>query len=244
VRLVATFAAALAFAAPVAMGGTFPRFPRTCSRADFLSGEVRVRSEFCHAGQSNAPAVIVLHGCGGFSTFDHRLATSLPSYGFATLDIDYFARTRPPNRKGFCRHGGDPLRALATWISVVDDAHAKLLALHVKSVGIAGWSLGGDLAVAAAAGPGSPGFAALAVFSGGPMSPTLPVATMPPTMLLFGGRTDRDIIGQTRAFQHALRAARVPLAVYVYPDGTHQWSQHQGTVGIERAASFLRAFLH
>ena len=130
------------------------------------------------------------------------------------------------------------------WISVVDDAQAKLHALHVQSVGIAGWSLGGDVAVAAAAGPGSPGFAALAVFSGGPMSPTLPVATLPPTLLLFGGRTDHALIRQTRPFQRALRAVHVPLAVYVYPGGTHDWRQHQGTLGIARAATFLRAYLH
>jgi dienelactone hydrolase len=159
-----------------------------------------VPSEFCNASRNSAPAVIVLHGCGGFSTFDHRLTTTLPSYEFATLDVDYFARTPPPNERGFCLRGGDPLLALATWISIVDDAQAKLHALHVQSVGIAGWSLGGDLAVAAAAGPGSPRFAALAVFSGGPMSPTLPVATLPPTLLLFGGRTDYALIRQTRPF--------------------------------------------
>lgn len=243
-RFVAIFAAALVFGAPVATGGTFPHFPRGCSRADFLSGAVQVPSEFCHASHNSAPAVIVLHGCGGFSTFDHRLTTTLPSYGFATLDVDYFARTPPPNERGFCLRGGDPLLALATWISVVDDAQAKLHALHVQSVGIAGWSLGGDVAVAAAAGPGSPGFAALAVFSGGPMSPTLPVATLPPTLLLFGGRTDHALIRQTRPFQRALRAVHVPLAVYVYPGGTHDWRQHQGTLGIARAATFLRAYLH
>jgi dienelactone hydrolase len=203
-----------------------------------------VPSEFCRAGHSSTPAVIVLHGCGGFSTFDHRLATSLPSYGFATLDVDYFARTPPPNRRGFCWRGGDPFLALPTWISLVDDAQAKLRALHVHSVGIAGWSLGGDLALAAAAGPGSPRYAALAVFSGGPMSPILPVAMLPPTLLLFGGRTDRALIRQTGPFQHALRAAYVPSATYVYPDGTHDWRRHQGALGIARAAAFLHAYLH
>ncbi len=243
-RLVAAFAATLAFAAPVATAGTWPHFPRTCSRVYFLSGAVQVRSEFCHGRHDDQAAVIVLHGCGGFSTFDHRLTTMLPSYGLATFDVDYFARTPSPNKKGFCRHGGDPLEALGTWIGLVDDARAKLRTLHIHSVGIAGWSLGGDLAVAAAAGPGSPGFAALAVFSGGPLSPTVPVATLPPTLLLFGGRTDRVLVTQTKPFERALRAAQVPLKVYVYPGGTHDWRQRQGALGIARAAAFLRAYLH
>jgi hypothetical protein len=66
---------------------------------------------------------------------------------------------------------------------------------------------------AAAAGPGSPRYAALAVFSGGPMSPTLRVAMLLPTLLLFGGRTDRALVRQTGPFQHALRAAYVPFAM-------------------------------
>src|SRR5262249_34498877 len=83
----------------------FPRFHlRTCARADFTSAGTRVRAELCRATRDAKAgrAVVVLHGCGGFSTFDHRLAGALPQKGIATLYIDFFAPTPPPGRHGFC----------------------------------------------------------------------------------------------------------------------------------------------
>jgi hypothetical protein len=35
----------------------------------------------------------------------------------------------------------------------------------------------------------------------------------------------------------------VPAALYVYPDGTHNWSGRQGEVGRIRAAAFLRRYV-
>jgi hypothetical protein len=59
-----------------------------------------VRAEFCRAGDGSGRAVIVLHGCGGFSTFDHRIVTRLPAYGISTLDVDYFGLTPRSATKG------------------------------------------------------------------------------------------------------------------------------------------------
>ena len=83
----------------------FPRFTEAnCSRADFASGGGTVRAELCRStsAASAGRAVVVLHGCGGFSTFDHRLATVLPADGISTLYVDYFGLTPPPSDKGFC----------------------------------------------------------------------------------------------------------------------------------------------
>src|SRR5437868_7627655 len=108
-RLLASAIAVGALAAPAAHA--FQRFPAGCVRADFSSSGGRVRSELCRAAPG-ATAVLVLHGCGGFSTFDHRLAVELPRAGISTLDVDYFGLTPPPGTKGFCgggarRAGGD-----------------------------------------------------------------------------------------------------------------------------------------
>src|SRR5579859_1917774 len=73
-----------------AAAGGFPHFGPGCARADFTSGNTKVGAELCRATHGVA-AVVVLHGCGGFSTFDHRLASDLPAYGISTLDVDYFA---------------------------------------------------------------------------------------------------------------------------------------------------------
>jgi hypothetical protein len=79
-------------AVPVASGG-FPRFGAGCKRDDFESGGSTVRAELCRSHAAGGRAVVVLHGCGGFSTFDHRLVTTLPTYGISTLDVDYFGPT-------------------------------------------------------------------------------------------------------------------------------------------------------
>jgi len=103
-RLLAVGAGIALAASTGATGATrgFPTFGAGCVRADFQSAGTTVRAERC--GPASGPrAVIVLHGCGGFGTFDHTLAADLPRFGIATLDVDLFARTPPPGDKGSAR---------------------------------------------------------------------------------------------------------------------------------------------
>jgi dienelactone hydrolase len=237
-------AALLLVAAPASAGG-FPRFGAGCTRADFRSGSSVVRAEFCRAAGSSGAAVAVLHGCGGFSTFDHRLVTELPALGISTLDVDYFGPTPPPARKGFCNAAGAFESVFPVWIRVVDDAARKLRTLPgVERVGVVGWSLGGGVAVAAAArSPRTRPFQALAGFSTGSFGAADAAALLPPTILLSAGRTDAIPLAETLPLYHALRAAKVPSELYVYPHGSHNWPGRQGTLGIEHAAAFLRRYL-
>jgi hypothetical protein len=78
-----------------------------------------VRAELCKAPGDTA-AVVVLHGCGGFSTFDHRLTAGLPHKGISTYDIDYFGPTPPPGKSGFCNADGRFCETFATWIAVAE----------------------------------------------------------------------------------------------------------------------------
>jgi dienelactone hydrolase len=243
-RALAVVVAALAMACPAGASG-FPRFGGGCSRADFPSGSTVVRAEFCRAPGGRGAAVVVLHGCGGFSTFDHRLATGLPGFGIATLDVDYFGPTPPSGTKGFCDHPGAFDSAFPVWIRVVDDAAKKLGSLPgVRHVGVVGWSLGGGVAVAAAAGPrNSRPFQALAGFSTGSFGAAANASLEPPTILLSGGRTDAIPLAETLPLYRALRVARVPSQLYVFPHGSHNWPGRQGTLGIEHAAAFLWRYL-
>jgi len=43
--------------------------------------------------------------------------------------------------------------------------------------------------------------------------------------------------------RRALRAAKVPSQLYVFPHGSHNWPGRQGTLGIEHAAAFLLRYL-
>jgi dienelactone hydrolase len=188
---------------------------------------------------------VVLHGCGGFSTFDHRIVTTLPGYGISTLDVDYFGPTPPPGSKGFCSAFGIVGDAFSTWVSVTRNAAAALRSTPgVRRVGVVGWSLGGGVALRAATGPpASRPFAAVAGFSTGSFGASVLAPELPPTILLSGGRTDAIPLAETLPLYRALRAARVPSELYVYPRGSHNWPGRQGALGIARAVTFLRRYL-
>ena len=244
-RLVLAAAGALILASTAA-GGGFPRFGTGCARHDFRSGGGTVRAELCRADRDTGAAVVVLHGCGGFSTFDHRIVTTLPALGISTYDIDFFGPTPPPGTKGFCDGAGfDGVDPFTTWVQETVDAAKTLRSLPgIESVGVVGWSLGGGVALAAATEPRSPGpFAAVAGFSTGSFRAVSLASELPPTILLSGGRTDAIPLAETLPLYRALRAADVTAALYVYPHGSHDWPGRQGRLGIERAATFLRRYL-
>ena len=229
----------LAPAAAHAAARGFPTFGAGCSRADFRSGGETIRAERC--GPARGPAaVVVLHGCGGFGTFDHHLVTGLPRYGIATLDVDYFAST-PHGPRGFCSLWRRDPRLFATWERVAADAAASLRR-HYPHVGAVGWSLGAGVAVGAA--EDLHAFAAVAAFSALAYPAALArAAALPPSIFLSGG--SRDIVPpeNSRLLDTAARRAHVTASLFVYPDGTHDWPGRQGRVGIARAAAFLRRVL-
>jgi dienelactone hydrolase len=242
-RRLAAGAGVIALVVPAAHGAArpFPRFGAGCTRADFSSGGAIVRAERC--GPSTGPrAVVVLHGCGGFGTFDHRLAADLPALGLATLYVDYFGPTpAPPGGRGFCGAGGAIGSAFPVWERIARDA-AAALRRHYEHVGAAGWSLGAGLALVSA--EDTRAFDAVAAFSAGAFGPVLERArSLPPTIFLSGGRHDVIPVADAVALHEAALAARVPTALFVYPDGTHAWSGRQGVVGRARAAAFLRRWL-
>jgi dienelactone hydrolase len=244
---------ALAAAATAAAAGPFPRFTQPfCARDDFTSAGTLVRAELCRSTRDAAAgrAVVVLHGCGGFDTFDHRLADTLPLDGVSTLYVDYFAPTPPPGNRGWCSGGGGggpPSRTdrFTSWARVVDDAVATLdrtKGIVPAHVGLVGWSLGGGVAVRVA--ETDRAVHAVAAFStgffgGGRDS----VPRMPPLLLLSCGRTDAIPLSWTLALYHAALAAGTKASLFVYPHGSHSWPRRQGTVGIARAARFLRTML-
>ena len=226
-----------------AAAGAFPRFGTGCQRLDFQSSGTNVRAELCSARARTGAAVVVLHGCGGFSTFDHRLVTMLPRYGISTLDVDYFGPTPPPGSKGFCGAHGAFAAAYPTWVRVTLAAGSKLRAVPgVRRVGLVGWSLGGGVAVGTAASARGR-FDAVAGFSTGSFGAEGIAPRLPPTILLSGGKTDAIPLTETLPLYQALRRAHVPAQLYVYPHGSHDWPGRQGTLGIEHAAAFLRAHL-
>jgi dienelactone hydrolase len=241
---VAGIGAAALVLATAASGGAFPHFGLGCSRDDLSVSGKTVRAELCRASDRSPRAVVVLHGCGGFSTFDHRIVTRLPQDGISTLDVDYFELTPPPGPKGFCNGGAFISGAFPLWIKIVAAAATKLRAtpgISRRGVGVIGWSLGGGLAVAAA--EQLHGFDALAGFSTGSFGAERDAAALPPTILLSAGRTDAIPLAETLPLYKALRRAHIPTSLFVYPHGSHTWPGAQGAAGIARAAAFLNRYL-
>jgi dienelactone hydrolase len=236
--------AGIALIAAAAAGGearAFPHFGAGCSSADFRSHGTLVRAERCGPAHGQR-AVVVLHGCGGFGTFDHTLAADLPRFGITTLDIDLFARTPPPGTRGFCGGGWtgtyDPF---ARWEQTAAAAATSLRA-HFAHVGAVGWSLGAGVALATAEDLHS--FEAVAAFSAIASPPVLTGATrLPPSIFLDGGPHDIVPPENARALYAATSRDHVPSALFIYPDGTHGWPGHQGAVGRRRAAAFLLVHL-
>ena len=228
----------------------FPRISSQCQRADFSSQGHMVRAALCRpAGSARLPAVVVLHGCGGFGGIDEVLARDLPSHGIATYYIDYFGLTPEPSKRGFC---GSPRigTAFATWQRIVVDATNALKqmpGIDPRRVGAVGWSLGGGLALLTGEyGAGTTPlrhtpFHALVVLSafdhGGP------VGALPPTLVLSGGSGDAVPVSDARALYQSLRAAHVPAVLHVYPHGTHEWKRRQRIAGERWTFDFLHRYL-
>lgn len=211
-----------------------------CVRADFRSSGAGVRAERCGPA-SGTRAVVVLHGCGGFSTFDHRIAADLPRYGISTMYLDYFGPTPPSGSKGFCGGGGSGGDPFPTWERVAADAAASLRP-HFKHVGAVGWSLGAGVALRTA--EDLHAFDAVASFSGIAHSSVLGHAgQLPPSIFLDGGSHDTVPPQDARALYAAAKRAHVATALYIYGAGTHNWPGAQGDAGIARAAAFLLRYL-
>src|SRR5207244_1782905 len=105
---------------------------------------------------------------------------------------DYFGPTPPPGRHGFCGGGGARDDPFPVWLRVVQDAAWHLRSargVSPRRVAVVGWSLGGGLAVAAAA--VGVRFGAIAAFStAGFPEVVARVKRFPPTILRSGGSTD------------------------------------------------------
>ena len=241
-RLIGVASVTVVLAAPAhGYGRPFPHFAAGCSRADFRSAGVDIRAERCGAS-SGRRAVVVLHGCGGFSTFDHRIAVDLPRFGITTLYVDYFARTPPPGTRGFCSLWRDDRQLFNIWEQVAVDGAASLRT-RFAHVGAVGWSLGAGVAIAAA--EDHPyAFGALAAFSALAYPAVLRHAgSLPPSIFLSGGSRDIVTPANARRLAAAARSAHVRSVLFIYPNGTHSWPGEQGAVGRSRAARFLLRFL-
>ncbi|MGB2875786.1 MAG: dienelactone hydrolase family protein [Gaiellaceae bacterium] len=210
-----------------------------------------MRAALCRPpGSVRLPAVIVLHGCGGFGGIEQVLARDLPGQGIAAYYIDYFGLTPQPSKRGFCGAHQGIEASFTTWQRIVvdaTDALKRMTGIDSGRVGALGWSLGGGLAlVAGEYGAGttplrhSP-FHALVVLSA--FDARGEVGALPPTLVLSGGSGDAVPVSDARALYRALRLAHVPAVLHVYPHGSHNWKGPQRIAGERWTFAFLQRYL-
>jgi dienelactone hydrolase len=251
--LLAAFAGLVA-AVVVPSALAFPELGQGCARTDYRSGGHAVPAELCRPSGARraAPAVLVLYGCGRFGALDSSLAHELPRAGIATLYVDYFAQTPPPaGGHGYCGGGGDAGNVWTTWHREVIDGAAALRrtsGIDPHRVGVVGWSMGGGVALDAAASAPAAGrarpFDAMVIYSSYDDGPALARARrLPPTMVLSAGTTDAVPVSGAIALHRALQAARVPTELHIWPHGKHSWPGAQGVQGLGWTTRFLHHYL-
>jgi dienelactone hydrolase len=229
----------------------FPVIAPYCHRADFASRGHSVRAALCRQpGAAAVPAVVVLHGCGGFGGIDQILGRDLPLDGVATYYVDYFGLTPPPSARGFCGARVNFEQTFRTWQRVVVDATnalKRMPGVDGARVGAVGWSLGGGVALVtgeygASTTPRrhSP-FKALVVLSAFDVGRR--VSALPPTLLLSGGSGDAVPVFDARALYRKLVRAHVPAELRIYPHGTHQWKGAQQVAAERWIDAFLQRYL-
>lgn len=228
----------------------------SCQDVRYPSRGSSVRATLCRPPGSSSvpqlPGIVVLYGCGGPPGLPetHNLA----SYGFVVLDVDYFSQTPSPstNPPGiFCSGSVSRearISAARIWLANISDAVTWLQhvdGVHPTQIGIIGWSLGGDVAIAAAA--ADPRIRALVSYAGYSTFATddlrANISALPQMLMLNG---ESDVVTTTSdlaQFRALLDRFQKYYEFYIYPGGDHSWAGVQGVEGMKRTAAFLHRFL-
>lgn len=226
--------------------------PATCQDLTYTSRNAPVKARYCRpsAEGPQVPAVVMLHGCGGPPGLPE--AGRLSRAGIATLEIEYFTQTPSPGAVSgsFCRAnvGRDGQRqALPVWLENVSDGVTWLQSraeIDATRIGIIGWSLGGDVALRAAADDQRIG--AVVNYSGSagflnPFDDLIP--KLPPVLILHGDADPVVGVDASREFQSLLDRYGKDYEIEIVPAGDHSWSGAQGLNAMQRTIRFLRAHL-
>jgi dienelactone hydrolase len=196
-----------------ALAGSLVEFPNVSEQAPKLRGYLaRPRLEGPY------PAVVVLHGCGGFGNHSAGIADTLGSWGYVALAVDSLAP------RGFTNHCG------SFFLDQAFDAYAALPYLagleivDPARIAVLGQSMGGASALSTvdrdmAAQYFTERFrAAIAYYPGYDLAAARLTA---PTLILIGEADDWTPADRCRAMVAHARSDGVPLVLTVYPGAYH-----------------------
>lgn len=167
------------------------------------------------------PAVVVLHGCGGFGTYDVVAADVLKSYGYVALALDSLGETN------VCIQGGDVAEAFDAYAAL--DWLARQDFVDPDRIAILGFSMGGIATLdSVETGPGAIEKiekrhfrAALAYYPN--CLQRAGVMTVP-TLILVGDKDDWTPASRCRDMMARRNGKGAPVTLIVYPGATHAFN--------------------
>ncbi|WP_161570783.1 alpha/beta hydrolase family protein [Granulicella sibirica] len=193
---------------------------------------------------SRHPAILLLHGAGGNTTFWlDRIAPFVGRLGVSLYAPHYFDRTGTQR--------ADPATILdgvhvPLWLETVSDALAYVRSrpnVDPNRIALLGISLGAFLSLAHAATHAD--IRAVVEISGGLVEPYASQATQafPPTLILHGEVDQVVSLDQARSLEKRLQSLNVPHERHILPGEGH-WFSHGAQVRILAAiAQFLGRYL-
>lgn len=212
------------------------------------------------AGEGRHPAIVMLHGCGGLSTFHRREAETIRDWGYVVLAPDSFTERGMkdacvPERRDMAPRIEDAFGALF-YLS-------KLPFVDPARIAVVGYSHGGGVALKIAMQshktlyemPDELGFKAAATYY--PPCEILTERLVIPTLILIGDRDDWTLSSHCEAAARRQVGGPTTLSLTVFPGVYHSfnfpgfveprqiyghWSKFDEAAS-KRATSELREFL-
>jgi dienelactone hydrolase len=194
------------------------------------AGAVQIAATFRPVAPRPAPAVVILHGCGGIGQNHSRMAQRLAQQGYATLLLDSFssrgivdACTRNwPTPADAERRAHDIDGALG-WLAARPDISADRIAVMGYSYG------GGVLLLRALQRTGAPApagprmRAAIAVYPDCALAAEGRVTLAQPLLMTMAERDDWTPVSQCTALLSRLAGGRELVQAAVYPGAHHSF---------------------
>jgi dienelactone hydrolase len=214
---------------------TYNDFRQVLAREAAGAVTVKAQLGFPELARDRYPAVIVVHGLGGYrDAHEGQIAAELRKAGFATLTYDSFAARGTT---------GQALQGSPGYLPIgVADAYAALRFLSGEPridgnhIAVIGFSYGGEVAhlttfetLRAALNPGSGRFAAhVPFYPGGSLGAIAEAGayTGAPVLMLLGEKDDNLPVTKIESYLAYARAAGTPAPIktVVYPGAYHAWT--------------------
>ena len=201
-------------------------------------------SYFRAPGEAKRPAVLLLHGAGGFgnqiASYDHY-ASELAASGMDAYLVNYYSSA---DEQGMA-HGDEVFqRRYVAWAKLVDDL-ADYLDKSADSngkVGLVGFSNGAILASGAAA--RDTNVSAAVIYYGGAPWPTLGDVNHFPPLLIMHGDADQIIpVKESRLLAVYAQQLGAKVDLVIYPGESHGFGSRLQTKNGQDALTRTMAFL-